>query len=285
MKQKRSILRYNLLWTIILCYLIPLLGISIYGFLVPRESGDWNILSLGFFITACGSLALFWKMTNWENSFNIQHLNPFIPEQGSDQSPEAVLSSEKTPFISVEEHDLAKLSLAEAQQGQMRLLAEIDILSDDLKTLASSKEQMSTQTDKIQKELEQTKRAARQELEQQQHYIRELQETLAHQKSVSEKKQQQMLQLETKVGDLTSEIKTLLQFAEAIEAVAEELFPNRLCQYLFELSQKFNQFFEQCPVLQAEESERISRLSLCDITAKTLKLGLNLLGIRVLEQM
>jgi arginyl-tRNA synthetase len=77
--------------------------------------------------------------------------------------------------------------------------------------------------------------------------------------------------------------KHLLQFAEAIDAVAEELFPNRLCQYLFELSQKFNQFFEQCPVLQAEE--RISRLSLCDITAKTLKLGLNLLGIRVLERM
>ena len=79
--------------------------------------------------------------------------------------------------------------------------------------------------------------------------------------------------------------KHLLQFAEAIEAVAEELLPNRLCQYLFELSQKFNQFFEQCPVLQAEQSERVSRMILCDITAKTLKLGLNLLGIRVLERM
>ncbi|MFN9856742.1 MAG: DALR anticodon-binding domain-containing protein, partial [Pseudanabaena sp.] len=79
--------------------------------------------------------------------------------------------------------------------------------------------------------------------------------------------------------------KHLLQFAEAIDAVAEELYPNRLCQYLFELSQKFNQFFEQCPVLQAEESERFSRLSLCDITAKALKLGLSLLGIRVLERM
>ena len=79
--------------------------------------------------------------------------------------------------------------------------------------------------------------------------------------------------------------KHLLQFAEAIDAVAEELYPNRLCQYLFELSQKFNQFFEQCPVLQAIESEKASRLSLCDITAKTLKLGLSLLGIRVLERM
>lgn len=79
--------------------------------------------------------------------------------------------------------------------------------------------------------------------------------------------------------------KHLLQIDEVLEAVAEDLMPNRLCQYLFELSQKFNQFYDQCPVLQAEESDRISRLSLCHITAKTLKLGLNLLGIRVLEKM
>ncbi len=79
--------------------------------------------------------------------------------------------------------------------------------------------------------------------------------------------------------------KHLLQFEEVIEAVAEDLLPNRICQYLFELSQKFNQFFEQCPVLQAEEPERSSRLSLCNITAKTLKLGLGLLGMRVLERM
>jgi arginyl-tRNA synthetase len=79
--------------------------------------------------------------------------------------------------------------------------------------------------------------------------------------------------------------KHILQFAEVIEAVAEDLLPNRICQYLFELSQKFNQFFEQCPVLQAEEPERSSRLSLCNITAKTLKLGLGLLGMRVLERM
>jgi arginyl-tRNA synthetase len=79
--------------------------------------------------------------------------------------------------------------------------------------------------------------------------------------------------------------KHLLQLTEAIEAVGEDLFPNRLCQYLFELSQKFNQFFEQCPVLESPEPERTSRLCLCHITAKTLKLGLDLLGIKVLERM
>jgi arginyl-tRNA synthetase len=79
--------------------------------------------------------------------------------------------------------------------------------------------------------------------------------------------------------------KHLIQFEEVLDQVAQDLFPNRLCQYLFELSQKFNQFYDRCPVLQAEEPIRTSRLVLCDLTARTLKLGLSLLGIQVLERM
>jgi arginyl-tRNA synthetase len=77
----------------------------------------------------------------------------------------------------------------------------------------------------------------------------------------------------------------LLQLDEVLGEVAQDLYPNRLCQYLFELSQKFNQFYDRCSVLQATEPQRTSRLLLCDLTAKTLKLGLSLLGIRVLERM
>lgn len=79
--------------------------------------------------------------------------------------------------------------------------------------------------------------------------------------------------------------KHLLQLQAILEEVAQDLLPNRLCQYLFELSQKFNQFYEQCAVVKAEEPQRTSRLALCDLTAKTLKLGLSLLGISVLERM
>ena len=77
----------------------------------------------------------------------------------------------------------------------------------------------------------------------------------------------------------------LLQLDETIDEVAQDLLPNRLCQYLFELSQKFNQFYDRCSVLQAEEPQRTSRLMLCDLTARTLKLGLSLLGIQVLDRM
>lgn len=79
--------------------------------------------------------------------------------------------------------------------------------------------------------------------------------------------------------------KHILQLDEVLEEVAADLLPNRLCQYLFELSQKFNQFYDRCSVLQAAEPQRTSRLILADLTARTLKLGLSLLGIRVLERM
>jgi arginyl-tRNA synthetase len=79
--------------------------------------------------------------------------------------------------------------------------------------------------------------------------------------------------------------KHLLALDEVLDEVAKELLPNRLCQYLFELSQKFNQFYDRCTVLQAEEPLRTSRLILCDLTARSLKLGLSLLGIEVLERM
>ena len=79
--------------------------------------------------------------------------------------------------------------------------------------------------------------------------------------------------------------KSLLQFADVIKTVESTFLPNRLCDYLYELSKVFNRFYENCPVLKAEDPQRRSRLLLCDLTAKTLKLGLSLLGIPVLSRM
>jgi arginyl-tRNA synthetase len=79
--------------------------------------------------------------------------------------------------------------------------------------------------------------------------------------------------------------KHLLQLEEVIKEVERDLLPNRLCDYLYQVSDKFNKFYENCPVLKSEEPARTSRLMLCDLTAKTLKLGLSLLGIKVLERM
>ncbi len=79
--------------------------------------------------------------------------------------------------------------------------------------------------------------------------------------------------------------KHILQLGEIIKEVERELLPNRLCEYLYILSQKYNKFYEQCPVLKSDEPIRTSRLILCDLTARTLELGLSLLGIAVLQRM
>jgi arginyl-tRNA synthetase len=79
--------------------------------------------------------------------------------------------------------------------------------------------------------------------------------------------------------------KHILQLGQVINTVEQELLPNRLCEYLYDLSDKYNKFYENCPVLKSEEPVRTSRLALCDLTARTLKLGLSLLGIQVLERM
>ena len=80
--------------------------------------------------------------------------------------------------------------------------------------------------------------------------------------------------------------KHLLNFGLTLEAVAEELRPNYLCNYLYELASKFTSFYENCPVLKADsEAARDSRLALCDLTARVLKQGLETLGIETVEQM
>jgi arginyl-tRNA synthetase len=78
----------------------------------------------------------------------------------------------------------------------------------------------------------------------------------------------------------------LLRWPETIEQTASELKPNLLTDYLFDLANAYSAFYDACPVLKAEdEAIRASRLALCDLTARTLQRGLDLLGIEVAERM
>lgn len=79
---------------------------------------------------------------------------------------------------------------------------------------------------------------------------------------------------------------TLLRFSEALELVEKDGTPNTLCNYLFELAGNFMTFYEACPILKTEDAAiRASRLQLSQLTADTLKTGLDLLGIAAPERM
>ena len=78
----------------------------------------------------------------------------------------------------------------------------------------------------------------------------------------------------------------LLQFDTAVWDTLEKYSPHRLCTYLYELASEFSAFYEHCPVLRADsEAQKMSRLALCDFTARVMEQGLSLLGIESPEQM
>ena len=78
--------------------------------------------------------------------------------------------------------------------------------------------------------------------------------------------------------------KRLVALPDVLHRVTTDHEPNHLCSHLFEVAQSFSRFYEACPVLRADEPARSSRLALCAVSANTLRSGLALLGIDVLER-
>ena len=78
----------------------------------------------------------------------------------------------------------------------------------------------------------------------------------------------------------------LAQFGEILNNVAEKGTPHVLCSYLYDLAGLFSSFYENCPILAAETpQQQQSRLRLAALTGRTLKQGLELLGLETLERM
>jgi len=78
----------------------------------------------------------------------------------------------------------------------------------------------------------------------------------------------------------------ILRFEEALDLAVLDYRPNQLTAYLFDLANRYSTFYEECPVLKAKTDPlRKSRLLLCDLTARTIRNGLELLGINVVEKM
>ena len=79
----------------------------------------------------------------------------------------------------------------------------------------------------------------------------------------------------------------LLRFEDVLERAAEDASPNQITTYLYELATLFMRFYEQNPILKegVDEKTKMSRLLLADLTAKTIKQGLDILGIQVVDKL
>ncbi len=95
---------------------------------------------------------------------------------------------------------------------------------------------------------------------------------------------------EAKYSDLTDEkeykiVLILAKYSEIVKKAGDNYDPSEITKYLFELSQQFNDYYHNVPILKAEEKVRLARLSLIISVSQIIKNGLNLLGIEVVEEM
>jgi len=168
-----------------------------------QKSDLWNFLSLGLLLLFLGTLTIFWFSTRLESL-----------SQNSVSLP--ILDDIKSEPENIQELDSSQnQALMESQEINDQLQKDLEALTHEIQLLVSDKQKQEENALKAYFELEQNHHAAYLQLEQQQGHIIELQETIANQKTILEKRQQQITILETKVSDLTYEIKTLLQLAEA----------------------------------------------------------------------
>ena len=81
-------------------------------------------------------------------------------------------------------------------------------------------------------------------------------------------------------------LRALIKYPEVVLETAQNFAPNYLCLYLYDLSQKYNLFYQKNSILKADnEDDKNVRLTITKGTANVLKHGLNLLGIQTVEKM
>lgn len=225
MKQTQQQSRHMVLWAVILCYLFPFIALSSIGAFMGRAPKNWFLLCIALLLSSIGSLTLYWVMAKWESSWKSSSDDSAINEEAQPLSHPIFVSEEDIVLdnTAIDPHSKdsnAELILAaekafqDSQQINAELQSDMVSLRDRLQQLSQEKEHSQLQLHKALGDLDAYKETCLQQQEQYKIYINELQDQLADQKQQAEKKQYQISHLETKVGDLTYEIKTLLQIAE-----------------------------------------------------------------------
>jgi UPF0242 C-terminal PAS-like domain/Uncharacterised protein family (UPF0242) N-terminus len=202
--------RYQLVGVMVCCYSLPILFLTTFGF---YSKNSWSLFSLGLVLLVLGSSLFFWILTGWEKLQlqRMQNLSRTIVDgmgTGSSQegSPEwihlqGLYDQSQAAFLDLEGRQNEYIDLISKQT------AALDELKYDRELIKQDAEQQAL-------EFQEFRDFQLQESDKQQNLLLEHQQTIAEQRLNIEKKQQQIVQLETKVRDLNYELKTLLRLAE-----------------------------------------------------------------------
>lgn len=250
---------------IIVFYLIPLLFFSIYSIKLMSHNKSWTLLSLGLLLVVFGTISLIFLISYWEQSLRdkkphhslllSQHplssnkkeakvtlLNPLL-------TFDSIVQPEPVENIGTKENskelNLLQTALQASQKQQEELAKAIEVKGQELHKQEEENRQLQNKAKQVAQDFADYKLFSEEQLKQKQLQLTALQQIVEDQRTEMEKRQEQIHQLDTKVHDLSYEIKTLLYLNE------EETAPAKSSPILI----KEEKVFASIPALQTEHQE------------------------------
>ncbi len=214
---------------IIVFYLIPLLFFSAYSIKLMSHHKSWALLSLGLLLVVLGTLSLIFLLFYWEQSLREKKTNnSLLLSQASlltDKDAKVTLLNPDLTFNPIvqsedleharfkensKELNLLQATLATSQKQQEELIQSLEIKDQALRKQEDENKQLQIRIQQSVQDFADYKLFSEEQLKQKQLQLTSLQQTVEDQRSEMEKRQEQIHQLDTKVHDLSYEIKTLL---------------------------------------------------------------------------
>lgn len=198
--------RHSITGFLVLLYVTAVLLLVLYS----QVNQSWNILAFGLFLAMCGSLISLITLFKWEESIRESLKKALSSVAKTDHVPETSFP-EKNPSYNFLEMTAA---LSESQAKHLELIAELNKSNDQLHRLEVEKNQFQQRIDDIYREFNSYKSSTEEELERKTVLLTEYQETINQQREVIKRKQDQIIEHESKIHDLNYEVKTLVQLAD-----------------------------------------------------------------------
>lgn len=218
---------------IIIFYLIPLLFFSAYSITLMSHHKSWTLLSLGLLLTVFGTLALMLLLFYWEQSMRDKKQGSLLfsgPKSSSATEKETKVTSLDPSLIfspsshpeheyvgtkeSSKELNLLQTALKASQEQQEQLAKTLEIKTQELLKQEEENKQLQLKVQQVAQDFADYKLFSEEQLKQKQLQLTSLQQIIEDQRAEMEKRQEQIYQLDTKVHDLSYEIKTLLYLHE-----------------------------------------------------------------------
>lgn len=267
-------LHYSLSLAILFFYFLPVASLSFYAKLKMSPEKNWEILTLGLLMSFLGTLFFYLLLLNQKEKpqVPISDSFPTMPDEEI-----CLENSSENPENPNESIHILQQQVEESQQKLVDLLSVSRLKNEEIQKLQNENLKVKQQYENILQEFSNFKKTNQEEQEKQSELLSECQQTITQQRALIEKKHQQTLQLETKVRDLTYEIKTLLQLAEfgnqsgtneAVENDGGMLFGETPQKYTFELENEEDPHLFSDKKVRCEE-EAATQLRRCiDIAQK-----------------